>query len=163
MDAGAPLILQALEQSALGAAIRQSVWVYPAANIGHVLAVIVFAGVVAVMDVRLAGAFRGTASRVVVGTARRLAVAVFCVIVITGLTMFIAEASHLALNRVYQIKMLLILLGLLNVIAFQIAFGSAIEKTPAGVDLPNTVRYSAIASLIIWLLVAAFGRSIAYF
>jgi hypothetical protein len=77
--------------------------------------------------------------------------------------MFTAEASHLALNRVYQVKMLLILLGLLNVIAFQIAFGSAIEKTPAGVKLPDAVRYSAIASLGIWLLVAACGRSIAYF
>ena len=163
MDASAPFIFQALEQSVLGAAIRQSVWVYPAANIGHVLAVIVFAGVIAVMDVRLAGAFPGTAARTVVGTARLVAVAAFAAIALTGLIMFTAEASHVALNSVFQIKMLLILLGLLNVVAFQIAFGSAIEKTPAGVPLPGTVRYSAIASLGIWLLVAACGRSIAYF
>jgi len=31
----APQILIALEQSGLGAAIRQSAWAYPAANVGH--------------------------------------------------------------------------------------------------------------------------------
>jgi hypothetical protein len=163
MDASAPVFLQALEQSVLGATIRQATWIYPLANIGHVLAVIVFAGVIAVMDVRLAGAFQATAPRVVVGMARRIAVVAFAFIALTGSIMFIAEASHLALNRVFQIKVLLIVLGLLNVIAFQLAFGNTIEKLPGGAPLPGAVRYSAFASLGIWLLVAACGRSIAYF
>jgi hypothetical protein len=163
MDAGAPYIFQALEQSILGAAIRQSVWVYPLANIVHVVAVVVFAATIGVMDVRLAGAFRHTPARVVVGRARLVAVGAFAVILLSGLTLFIAEASHLVLNRVYQIKMLLILLGLLNVVAFQLAFGRTIETAPAGAVLPDMVRYSAVASLAIWLLVAAFGRSIGYF
>ena len=42
--------LVALEQSGLGAAIRQSAWAYPAANVGHILALTLFAGSVAAMD-----------------------------------------------------------------------------------------------------------------
>ena len=44
MLAEAPQVLIALEQSALGAAIRQSTWAYPAANVGHIVALTLFAG-----------------------------------------------------------------------------------------------------------------------
>ncbi len=57
MDHAAPALFQALEASGLGAAIRQSAWLYPFANIGHVVAVVTFFAAVAVMDVRLLGAF----------------------------------------------------------------------------------------------------------
>jgi hypothetical protein len=53
----APRLLIALEQSDLGAAIRQSAWAYPAANVGHILALSLFAASIALMDVRLLGAF----------------------------------------------------------------------------------------------------------
>jgi len=43
----APAILVALEQSALGMAIRQSVWIYPAANTAHILGLTVLAASVA--------------------------------------------------------------------------------------------------------------------
>ena len=51
----APEVLIALEQSGLAAAIRQSVWAYPAANVGHIVALTLFAGSVAIMDARLLG------------------------------------------------------------------------------------------------------------
>ena len=43
----APAIFVALEQSGFAAAIRQSRWLYPFANIGHVVALVAFAGAVA--------------------------------------------------------------------------------------------------------------------
>ena len=48
----APAIFVALEASSFAAAIRQSLWLYPAANVGHIIALVFFAGSVAVMDVR---------------------------------------------------------------------------------------------------------------
>ena len=54
---GAPAIFVALEGSALGHAIRQSTWAYMTANVGHILSLAVFAGVVAVMDGRMALTF----------------------------------------------------------------------------------------------------------
>jgi hypothetical protein len=45
-----PAFLLALEQSGIGQTIRQAAWLYPIANTGHILALMVFAAAVAVMD-----------------------------------------------------------------------------------------------------------------
>ena len=44
MEHQAPAIFVALEQSAFAAAIRQSIWLYPLANVGHIVALACFAG-----------------------------------------------------------------------------------------------------------------------
>ena len=163
MDQAAPAMFQTLEASALGVAIRDAVWVYPAANVGHVLAVVVFAGAVAVMDTRLLGAFAATPAADVLRGARRVAVGAFLSILVTGFLLFTAEASHLVGNRVFLIKMALVALALLNVLAFQFAFGRRLEGVPPFVPLPASVRASAALSLALWFTIAGFGRSIAYF
>jgi hypothetical protein len=57
----APALFVALEQSGFAASIRQSTWLYPAANIGHIVSLTFFAGAIAVMDVRLLGGLAATA------------------------------------------------------------------------------------------------------
>ena len=61
MTDAAPAIFVALEASSIGAAIRQSTWLYMAANVGHILSLTVFAGAIAVMDLRMAGFCRDVA------------------------------------------------------------------------------------------------------
>ena len=59
-------------------AIRQSTWIYMAANVGHIVSLMVFAGAVAVMDLRMAGAFAATCARLVCcSRARRVAILAF--------------------------------------------------------------------------------------
>ena len=55
MTDAAPAIFVAIEGSAFAAAIRQSPYAYMAANVAHILSLMVFFGAVAVMDLRLAG------------------------------------------------------------------------------------------------------------
>ena len=163
MEHAALAVFQALEASGFGAAIRQATWVYPTANVGHVVAVIVFAGAVAIMDVRLLGAFADTPAGDVLRSARRFAVGAFLAIVATGFILFTAEASHLALNAVFQTKMILIALALTNVLAFELIFGRRLAIIPPRMPLPTAARVSAFLSLAIWIAVATAGRSIAYF
>jgi hypothetical protein len=159
----APQVLIALEQSGLAAAIRQSVWAYPAANVGHIVALTLFAGSVAIMDVRLLGAFAAAPPADVVRPARRAAMLALLLMAITGSVLFTAEASHVGLNPVFQIKAALIALGLLNAIFAGRALNAALADTPAHVPLPTRVRLAALLSLAIWISVAACGRLIAYF
>ena len=162
MLADAPQLLVALEQSAFGTAIRQSTWAYPAANVGHIIALALFSASVAILDLRVLGAFTGTAPARVIYPARRAAAAAFALMVITGLVLFTAEASHVATNSVFQVKAVLIGLGLIN--AFLLA-GPALSKIgdlPASAALPARARAAAVISLVIWLSVAASGRLIAY-
>ncbi len=159
----APQFLIALEQSGLGAAIRQSPWAYPAANVGHIVALTLFAASVAIMDLRMLGAFAGTAPASVVYPARRAAMLGLTLMALTGFMLFTAEASHVAMNSVFQIKMVLVALGILNAVLIAGPATADIAGVPAHTPLPARARTAAAMSLLIWVSVAACGRLIAYF
>jgi hypothetical protein len=163
MEHAAPAIFLALEHSPFAAAIRQSSWLYLVANVGHVASLAIFAGALAVMDLRLAGLFAATSPATVVRGARRVAVASFVGLAATGFLLFAAEASHVVVNRVFQFKMALIGLGLANMAVATIAVMPRLPATAPHASLPRTARYTGVASLVIWLAVAICGRSIAYF
>ena len=159
----APAIFVAIEASGLGTAIRQSRWLYMLANVGHIVSLMVFAGALTVMDVRMAGGLAATSPGYVLRAARRAAMIAFAGLVVTGAFLFTAEASHVVVNRVFQIKLGLIALGLINVVAFEIFVAPKIEKLPPLSPLPSGARAGGLASIAIWIAVAICGRSIAYF
>ena len=163
MNEHAPAIFQALEASSFATGIRASTWAYMTANVGHILFLFLFACSIAVMDLRMTGALAATTPGYVIGTARKFAMAAFAGMIATGFVLFAAEASHVALNPVFQIKVVLILLGLLNVVWFQFKIEPLIRNLPPLTPLPSSARTAGIVSLTTWLLVAACGRSIAYF
>jgi len=163
MNEAAPAIFVALEGSTFAAAIRQSLWLYPAANIGHIVSLFAFAGAVTVMDVRLLGGFAATAPARLIGRARWFAVAALIGMAATGFVLFAAEASHLALNPVFQLKATLVGAGLVNVLLYDLLAKRKVERLPPGAAMPERARISGLLSLVIWVAVAACGRSIAYF
>jgi len=163
MDHEAPAIFVALEQSGFAAAIRQWRWLYPLPNVGHILFLIAFASAVAIMDLRLLGAFAATAPGRVLSRARRAAIAAFCGMAVTGFMLFSAEASHLVGNPVLRLKFLLVAAGLLNVLVYEFVARRAVETMPPGAKMPRAAGTAAALSLVIWIAVAACGRSIAYF
>lgn len=160
----APGWLVAWEASSIGAAVRQSVWIYPTANVVHVVGLAVFAGAVAALDLSILGARRiGAAVKVIVPAAQRWAKIGLAVMVASGLVLFTAEASHVAMNSVFQLKLVLIATGIANALLAGRAIERALVDMPADGSLPSGVRRAALASLVIWLMVAALGRMIAYF
>jgi hypothetical protein len=161
--AEAPQFLVSLEQSGFAAAIRQSTWAYPAANVGHIVALTLFVSAVAVMDLRLLGAFAATVPASVLRPARLVAALGLALMALTGFMLFAAEASHVAMNSVFQVKAVLIGLGILNAIAIAGPPLRDVGALPAGAPLPGRARLAAVVSLAIWLSVAACGRLIAYF
>ena len=160
---GAPAIFVALEGSALGHAIRQSHWIYMTANVGHILSLVVFAGAVAVMDGRLAGAFAATAPGQLLRRTRSVAMLAFLGMLLTGAVLFTAEASHVIMNRVFQVKLGLIALALANVAAFETLIAPKLRDLPPLAPLPAAAKRAGILSIVLWLAVAAAGRTIAYF
>jgi len=163
MTDAAPAIFVALEQSGFAAAIRQSSWLYPAANIGHIVSLTFFAGAIAVMDVRLLGGLAATAPGPLLARARLVAVAALASMAVTGFLLFSAEASHLALNPVFQLKAILVVAGLINVAIYELWAKSAVAKLSPGAAMPARAKVAGLLSLGIWVAVAACGRSIAYF
>jgi hypothetical protein len=159
----APAVFVALEGSAVGQAIRQSSWVYMTANVGHIVALVVFAGAVAVLDLRMAGAFAATAPGHVLSRARRVAILSFIGLLLSGAVLFTAEASHVIMNRVFQLKLALIALGLTNIVLFEAFAAPKVRDLPPLTPLPASARRAGIVSIAVWIAVAICGRSIAYF
>lgn len=161
MDASAPQWLIAIEHSGLGAAIRQSVWVYPAANVAHVVSVTLFLSCVVFMDVALLRVIRGMESVNVVWQARTAAILFFCVVAVSGSALFIAEASHIARNPVFLAKMGLVALGLANALFFGRRVLRSAEDGRIGLR-PGRVWGVVTVSFVVWIVVVALGRFIAY-
>jgi hypothetical protein len=163
MEHDAPAIFVALEQSAFAAAIRQSAILYPFANVGHIVSLVCYAGALAIMDLRLIGAFAATAPAKIIGRARRVVIGAFCGLAATGFLLFSAEASHIVLNPVFLAKMALVATGLVNVTIYEFGAKRAVLALAPGAPMPPCARIAGFTSLGIWLVVAACGRSIAYF
>ena len=163
MTDAAPAIFMAIEGSAFAAMVRQSPFAYMAANVAHILSLMVFFGAVAIMDLRLAGFFKATAPATILRGARRVAIVGFFGLIASGAMLFAAEASHIILNPMFRIKLILILLGLINIAVFEFVLARKISDVPPLAPLPGSARFAGMASIAIWLAVAACGRLIAYF
>ena len=74
--------------------------------------------------------------------------------------MFASDASTLVNSWTFQTKLLLIGLALANAIAFRFIWQKRIGQWD--VNPPLFGRLMAIASILLWLTIAAFGRWIAY-
>src|SRR5262249_18830116 len=163
MTDAAPAIFVTLEQSGFAAAIRQSLWIYPAANVGHIVSLTLFAGALAVMDVRLLGGLAATSPAFLLARARSVAVAALAGMAVTGGGLFSAEASHLVLNPAFQLKGVLVAAGLIHVGVYEVWCQRAGERLAPGASMPARAKVAGGLSLGIWVAVAACGRSIAYF
>jgi hypothetical protein len=163
MTDAAPAIFVAIEGSAFAAAVRQSPFAYMAANVAHILSLMVFFGAVAVMDLRLAGFFSATWPGSMLRRARLIAIVGFIGLAASGFILFVAEASHVVLNQVFQLKMALIALGLLNIIWFEYSIAGKVRDLQPHAPLPLSARFVGVTSIAVWFAVAACGRLIAYF
>jgi hypothetical protein len=155
-------IFLALEQSGLGAAMRSSSVLYPTANVLHIVGLSFFFGAISIMDARLLGAFQPMPLKPFVSRWRRVAMAAFAIQIVSGFMLFSAEASAIVENPVFRLKVLLIVIGLANVVAFEVVTKPGITGWTDGRP-PTAARVSGALSLAIWTTVAIAGRLIAYF
>lgn len=140
-------LLRTLEASPLGALARGNVWLYPIANTLHVLGAALLVGAILVYDIRI---LRG---REPTRTARGLATIGLILLLVTGPTMFSAEAFATGHNPIFLLKMAVIAAALINVLLHWIA----------GPVLPRLAKLHAFISAVLWTAALILGRLIAYF
>jgi hypothetical protein len=146
--------MTALEQSSLGVAARGSGWLYPVANLSHVLGAALLVGAIATFDIQVLRRARGT--EVIIRAVTPVAAFGLALQVVSGIVLLAADAMPVIVNPAFQFKMAMFALGLVNIAIFRWRFGR--QGTGAGTD---AVVLAAI-SLASWVLVLLAGRFIAY-
>jgi hypothetical protein len=151
-----------LEKSAWAAVIRQSNWLYPALEIGHIAGIALLAGAAFLFDLRLLGSSRvlpvtGLAQLLLVWSRRGL-----ILIVPTGILLFITNASALGHDFTFWLKMGLLMLAGLNVMVFHAYTFPKVSRWDVNQTAPIQAKLAAIFSLLLWTAIIACGRLLAY-
>ena len=151
-----------LEGSALGVWTRESgsLWAYPTILTLHTVGLGIVVGANAVVDFRLLG----FAPRLPVPSLTPLFRFVwfgFALNALTGVVLFIAEATTRAKQPVFYIKLTLIALALVNTALIQ----TVVFRDPALIEsdiIPRRGRRLATVSLLLWTGAITAGRLMAY-
>ncbi len=146
----------ALEQSSLGAAARGSAWLYPLANMSHVLGAALLVGAIVTFDVQVLR--RASNAGIIARAVTPVAACGLALQVASGTVLLAADAMPVVVNPVFQFKMAMFALGLINVAVFRWRFGGGLK---AEIPLAGA-RWPAALSMASWLLVLLAGRFIAY-
>jgi hypothetical protein len=149
-----------LEASAVGAWMRGSDWAYPVVNLLHLLGLVLLVGSMLLLDLRLLGARRLFPLEEVSATLTPFAVAGLLVLLPTGALLFAADAAPLLQNRLMQVKLVLIGVGIVNALLFRRLWRNRLADWDW--EPPAAGRLQAAGSLLCWLAAASLGRLIAY-
>ena len=149
---------EAVQSSAFGAWAGGEI--YPIANVVHLLGLVMLVGGIGLLDLRLAGLFRGIPTAPLSSALTPIALAGLVLMIPSGATMFAADAAALVHSPTFRWKLSLIALALANAAAFRLLWRRRIKRWDS--EPPALGRLMAAASVLLWLSVAALGRWIAY-
>ena len=158
------IFCQWLENTVMGTAIRESAWLFPTIETGHLFGIISLVGSTSILDLRLMGlAFREMPVSKLVSRCLVWAWAGFSVQVVTGFLLFSSEATKMYGNRVFLIKMLLILLAGLNGLAFHFVAYRKVAAWDNSRATPLSAKFAGGFSILLWFGIVAAGRWISYY
>jgi len=153
-------LLAALENSGFGTWLRESpsVWAYPAVLTLHTMGLGVLVGGNAVLDLRLLGWGRA----IPLAPLEKLFPVMwigFWVNAISGIALFVGDATTKGTTWVFMTKLVIIAVGVLLLLALRrTVYG---RGKAVAVETP-TSRVLAAASLALWFLAIVTGRYMAY-
>jgi hypothetical protein len=150
-----------LEQSGLGTAVRTSSWMYPAAEIGHLLGLGLLVGSAVAFDLRLLGAARRLPVDASASFLLPLARFGFGLMACTGALLFAANATTM-LSLVFGIKLTAILLACVNATLFHWGVFPGVAAWNLEAPPPARARAAALISLCCWSTALVCGRLLAY-
>lgn len=154
----------ALEAAALARALRDSVWVYPLVNAGHVAGVALLVGAIVPLDLRLLGLWQSVPLAPLWQVLTRTAAAGLVLAIGFGFLLFMTQASEYVDSRLFIFKMAVVGGATANALIVRLAVSDEkLQSGPANGKLPPGVRLSGGISLIGWLTALILGRLIGYF
>ncbi len=152
-----------LDTHAWSTGLHESYYMYNWIETTHVLTLMVFLGMLAVIDLRMLGlALTGVPASTI---ARRLDIPMvlgFSIMVMTGLLLYYAIPVRTTQSIWFRIKVVLLIAAGINALLFRNAMNRSVDSWDTDPVPPRRIRYGAALSLSLWIGVIATGRMIAY-
>jgi uncharacterized membrane protein len=156
--------LVSVENLAFVSALRNSTLMYPVVNAGHILGVSLLVGGIVPLDLRLIGFWRTYPVMVFVDVLRITAAVGLALAVICGALLFATAAPDYARSPLFQAKIALVLLGVLNALTLgRVMTRRDIRSLPMESPMPLDIRAGGLLSLVVWISVLILGRLLGYF
>ncbi len=129
----------------------------------HVLSLMLFAGTIFVVDLRLLGVtFRKTPVSVVSDRVLPLTVFGLVIMIATGTALVFAKPLLYYHSLWFRLKLVFLLIAAINIMWFHFRVQRNLHEWDTQEQPPGKARLSALISLTSWLVVITFGRFIAY-
>ena len=150
-----------LEETAFAEWVRSSLVGYPTVLTLHAIGMAIMVGLVFVIDLRLLGKFTG----IPYSSLHRLmnyAWIGFAINFISGLAIFTSQAVSYVDNTQYQLKMVMVLVGVVIAAYVQPILQREAADWEGGSPVPGMVPALGMISIVMWLGTIVTGRFIAY-
>jgi len=144
----------------VGLFVQRYVWVFPAVEAIHIVALTVLFGAILFVDLQMLGLVRRDTSAAKL--ARELDPWTFSSLILicaTGILLFSSEAMKLYSNKPFELKMAL----LISAIVYHFTIHRWVTNSRPGHIGPIWTRLTAIVSISLWLGVGLAGRAIGFF
>ena len=157
--------LQWLADTQFSAMMRESTWAEPIVETIHVLTLTLFLGFAVLLDLRLLG-IALTRKRVseVLAQFNPWLFGGFAVMVVTGTLLFCGDPVSFYNTHppFFKIKMIMLVLAGVNVMGFNLGIGRRVSEWDSFPKTPPAAKMAGIVSIVLWILIVAAGRAIAY-
>ena len=152
-----------LQASGLAQWVNTAGATYPIIESIHVIAIAMVFGTILIVDLRLLGlASNNRPFTQVAKELLHLTWIGFAVAVVTGSLLFLPNASSIAININFQIKMGLLVLAGINMFIFEMVTARNTAAWDTALPTPTAARVAGFLSIGFWTAVIVFGRLIGF-
>jgi len=152
-----------LQNTSLAVHIRDSLLLFPLLESAHVIGLAMVVGTALIIDLRLLGlatmhrSFQRLAYETLPWT-----LGAFGLTALTGLLMFITNATVYFHNGYFRAKVALLVLAALNALVFELIPRRRVMQWDLASVPPRGARAAAVVSLVVWIGVIVAGRMIGF-
>src|SRR5436190_15687400 len=156
-------IMQWIQDTQIGTQIRESIWAFPIIEGSHVLGLAFSVGIIYYFDLRLLGYnMRRQSISQVRNQLLPWAICGFVLMTISGVLLFWAQAAKAYVSIFGQIKFFALILAAVNILAYHGITETTIADWDKAPVPPLKVRVAGLFSIVLWTVVIAAGRLMAY-
>ena len=152
-----------LDSQSWSTAIHESIYLYSWIETTHVLTLMLFLGMLCIIDLRMLGAiFPNAPASTIAQRLDKPMMIGFAVMLLTGFLLYYAIPVRTTQSLWFRIKVVLLIAAGINAFLFRAKMQASSGTWDLDPSPPKRVRMAATASLVLWAGVVITGRTIAY-